>query len=439
MEGDDNKKKEWREYAKEITSEVKFKPEALEGIRVLDVSVANPSANITSSLLAELGAEVIKVEPPGGDPLREISPFGEFYINNTGLDFLVESRNKKSITLNLEKEEGRELFKRMVSRSDVVVESFQPGWMDANGIGYRQLREIKPDLIYLAFSAHGHFGPKAEELSKIPDSNLLGLANSGFMHSTKELPEAGEPYNLPTAPGFWMGYYLCALWGVCGVLLSLIFRNRTGEGQMIDVTSSEAVSKITQQLIWSHAFGEALEIGVLPLDPAVFSYSFYEIKDGYAFASGYTDANFKALITQIEAEHLMEKYPTIFDRIPLEKQKQAYKDVQEAIKRFTFNELAERMVKWIEEGRDGIAIYAKVVSPKEVLEDNFWWDRGDFIVYRDKRLSLLIPVTPWRLSESPFRLKWLGKGIGESNHQVYRELLGLRGEDLEDLERNGII
>jgi len=436
---EDNKKKEWREYAREITSEVRFKPEALQGIRVLDVSVANPSANITSSLLAELGAEVIKVEPPEGDPLREISPFGEFYFNGTGLDFLIESRNKKFITLNLEKEEGRELFKRMVSRSDVVIESFQPGWMDEKGIGYRQLREIRPDLIYLAFSAYGHFGPKAEELSKIPDSNLLGLANSGFMYSTKELPEAGEPYNLPTAPGFWMGYYLCALWGVCGVLLSLIHRNRTGEGQMIDVTSTEAASKITQQLIWSHAFGEPLEIGVLPLDPAVFSYSFYEIKDGYAFASGYTDANFKALITQIEAEHLMEKYPTVFDRIPLEKQRQAYKDVQEAIKKFTFKELAERMVKWGEEGKEGVAIYAKVMTSKEVLEDEFWWDKGDFTVYKDRRFSLLLPTTPWRLSETPFRLKWLGKRVGENNYQVYKELLGFGRVDLEDLHKNNII
>ncbi|MBO8182918.1 MAG: CoA transferase [Archaeoglobus sp.] len=435
----ENAEKEWWEYAKELASNPKFKPEALDGIRVLDVGIASLSAHIASSLLAELGAEVIKVEPPEGDELREISPFGEFYLNGMGLDFLVESRNKKFITLNLKKEEGREIFKRMIMRCDVVIESFQPGWMDSVGIGYRQLSQIKPDLIYLAFSAYGHFGPRAKELSKIPDSNLLGLANSGFMYATKELPEAGEPYNLPTAPGFWMGSYLAAIWGVCGVLLSLIHREKSGEGQMIDVTSTEAVSKITQQLIWSHAFGEPLEVGVLPLDSAVFSYSFYEIKDGYAFASGYTDANFKALVTQLEAEHLMEKYPTVFDRIPIEKQKHAYKDIQEAIKKFTFRELAERMVKWKEEGKEGVAIYAKVQTPKEVLEDRFWWDKGDFVIYKDKKLSLLLPTTPWRLSETPFRLKWIGKEVGENNYQVYKELLGFRREDLEDLKKDNII
>jgi len=432
-------KKEWWEYARELTSGSKSKSEALEGIRILEVGVGSPPAHIASSLLAELGADVIKIEPPGGDPLREVSPFGEFYPNGVGLDFLVESRNKKFVTLNLKKEVGREIFRRMIARCDVVIESFQPGWMDSAGIGYRQLSELKPDLIYLAFSAFGHFGLRAKELSKIPDSNLLALANSGYMYATRELPEAGEPYNLPTAPGFWMGSYLAALWGVCGVMLALLHREKSGEGQMIDVTSTEAVIKITQQLIWSHAFSEPLEIGILPLDPAVFSYCFYKIKDGYAFASGYTDANFKALVTQLEAEHLMEKYPTIFDRIPIEKQKHAYKDIQEAIKRFTFEELAERMVRWKEEGKDGVAIYAKVMTPKEVLEDEFWWEKENFVVYEDKKLRVLLPVTPWRLSETPFRIKWAGKEVGEHNCQVYRELLGFGREDLDDLKENGVI
>ncbi len=432
---------EWREYARKITDpdEAKFKDDALDGIRVLDISIASPSAMFASSILAELGAEVIKIEPPGGDPLREVTPFGEFYLRNTGLDFLVETRNKMFVTLNIEREEGREILKRMVARSDIIIESYPPGWMDERGLGYRHLKEINPGIIYLAFSSYGHFGPKARDFASVPDSNLLGLAMSGYMFMTKELPEAGEPYNLPTAPGFWMAYYYAGMWGACGVLLALIYRNRTGEGQMIDVTSTEAITKIGMHLIYPHAFGEPLE-GFLPLDAGVFSYAFYEIKDGYAFASGYTDANFKALVTQIEAEHLLEKYPTVFDRIPLEKQKQAYRDVQEAIRKFTFRELAERMVKWKEEGREGVAIYAKVMSPKEVLEDDFWWKKKVFRIYNDHRYkNLLIPNTPWRLSETPYKLKWLGKEIGENNYFVYHNLLGFGREDLEDLKREGII
>jgi len=437
-----NNQESWVEYARKLTDpeEARFKDDVLKDIIVLDVSTAQPSAHVTSSILAELGARVIKIEPPEGDPLRKISPFGEYYFNDTGLNFLIEGRNKEFITLNLEKEEGRELFKKLVARADVVIESFPPGFADELGIGYRHLSRIKPEIIYLAFSAYGHFGPKAKEFARVPDSNLFGLANSGYMNSCKELPEAGEPYNLPTAPGFWMASYFTAIYAVSGVFLALLHRNRTGEGQMIDITSTEVMMKITVELQWIHFFKQPVEVGVLPLDAGVFSYAYYEVKDGYVFASGYTDDNFRALITQIEAPELMEKYPTVFDRTPLEKQREAYKDIQKAIRKFTFEELARKMVEWKERGEKGTAIYAKVLTPKEVLEEDFWWDKAVFRRYRDKRYGELVVVnSPWRFSETPPKLKWLCKNVGEDNRHVYHTLLGLSEEDLEDLKKNGVV
>ncbi|WP_457591013.1 CaiB/BaiF CoA transferase family protein [Geoglobus sp.] len=433
---------EWVSYAKKLTNpeNARFKDDALKDIVVLDVSTAQPSAHIASSILAELGARVIKIEPPGGDPLREITPFGEYYPGNTGLNFLIEGRNKEFITLNLEREEGRELFRKLAAKADVVIESFPPGYADELGIGYRQLREIRPDLVYLAFSAYGHFGPKAKDFARVPDSNLLGLANSGYMHSCKELEESGEPYNQPTAPGFWMASYFTAIYAVSGVLLALIYRNRTGEGQMIDITSTEVMMKMTMELQWVHFFKEPVDVGVLPLDAGVFSYAYYEVKDGYVFASGYTDDNFRALITQIEAPELMEKYPTVFDRTPLEKQKQAYKDIQNAIRKFTFEELARKMIEWKERGEKGTAIYAKILTPLEVLQEEYWWDKAVFRRYRDRRYGELVVVnSPWRFSETPPKLKWICKNAGEDNRYVYHTLLGLGDEDLEDLKKNGII
>lgn len=433
---------EWVSYAKKLTDpeNARFKDDALKDIVVLDVSIAQPSAHIASSILAELGARVIKIEPPEGDTLREITPFGEYYLGNTGLNFLIEGRNKEFITLNLEREEGRELFRKLVAKADVVIESFSPGYADELGIGYRQLREIKPDLVYLAFSAYGHFGPKAKDFARVPDSNLFGLANSGYMHSCKELEESGEPYNLPTAPGFWMASYFTAIYAVSGVLLALIYRNRTGEGQMIDITSTEVMMKMTMELQWIHFFKEPVDVGVLPLDAGVFSYAYYEVKDGYVFASGYTDDNFRALITQIEAPELMEKYPTVFDRTPLEKQKQAYRDIQNAIKKFTFKELARKMIEWKEKGEKGTAIYAKILTPLEVLQEEYWWDKAVFRRYMDRRYGELVVVnSPWRFSETPPKLKWLCKKAGEDNRHVYHTLLGFGEEDLEDLRRNGVI
>ncbi len=433
---------EWVEYAKKLTDPeiARFRDDALVDVVVLDISNSSPPAHIASSILAEFGARVIKVEPPGGDPLREITPFGEHYLRNTGLNFLIEGRNKEFITLNLEKEEGRELFKKLACKADVVIESFPPGYADTIGIGYRQLRGINPEIIYLAFSAHGHFGRDAKELANIPDSNLLGLANSGYMHSCKELDEAGEPYSLPTAPGFWMASYFTAIYAVSGILIALIHRNRTGVAQMIDITSTEVMMKITMELQWIHFFKEPVEVGVLPLDAGVFSYAYYEVKDGYVFASGYTDDNFRALVTQIDAPELMEKYPTVFDRTPLEKQKQAYRDIQNAIKRFTFEELVGRMFEWKKKREEGTAIYAKVLTPVEVLREKYWWNKAIFRKYRDKKYGEFVVVnSPWRFSETPPKLRWICKDIGEDNQHIYHTMLGLEKEDLENLRRNGII
>ncbi len=433
---------EWVEYARKLTDpeNARFMDDALKDVVVLDISSSSPSAHIASSILAEFGARVIKIEPPEGDPLREITPFGEHYLRNTGLNFLVEGRNKEYITLNLEKEEGREIFKKLACKTDVVIESFPPGYADELGIGYRQLRSINPEIIYLALSAHGQFGRNAREFAKIPDSNLLGLANSGYMYSCKELEDAGEPYSLPTAPGFWMASYFTAIYAVSGVLLALIHRNRTGVSQMIDITSTEVMMKITMELQWVHFFKEPVDVGVLPLDAGVFSYAYYRVKDGYVFASGYTDDNFRALVTQIGVPELMKRYPTVFDRTPLEKQKQAYRDIQDAIRNFTFDELARRMLEWKEKGESGTAIYAKVLSPEEVLKERYWWDKAVFRRYRDRKYGELVMVnSPWRFSRTPPKIRWICKDVGEDNTHFSHTVLGFGKEDLENLKKNGII
>lgn len=272
-------------------------------------------------------AEVIKIGPPEGDELRELSPFGEIYINGTGLPFLVERRNKEFITLNLEKEEGRELFKRLAVHADAILESFKPRWMDSIGTGYRQIREINPEVIWVSFSAYGSFGKDAKKFSKIPDSNLFGIAMSSYIEASRELPEAGEPYNLPTAPGFWMATNLAGVYAAAGVVLALYYRMKSGKGQMIDITSVDSMIYVSSSIFWTHAHGEPLFVGVLPLDYAVFPYAYWKIKDRYVFASGFTDSNFRALITQLGVEELFEKYPNVFVRIKLENQKVLYREL----------------------------------------------------------------------------------------------------------------
>ncbi|MDP1760679.1 MAG: CoA transferase, partial [Deltaproteobacteria bacterium] len=150
------------------------KPEALQGLRVLCNGTWHISRMFAASLLGEQGAEVVYIEPPTGDPLRQLTPFGreEYMLKDNvtgepcGLDFLHEFRNAKSVTLNLETEEGRAIYKDMATAMDVIIEAWPPGYMDELGIGYRQLSKIKPRLIYCWVGERGQWGPMKDEVSK---------------------------------------------------------------------------------------------------------------------------------------------------------------------------------------------------------------------------------------------------------------------------------
>ena len=135
--------KDYAKFVYKITNpeDAPSKPEALEGTLVLDLSYGNYAGLFASSILAELGAEVIRIEPPEGDIARKMTPYG-IMINDAGLAYLTEGRNKFHITLNIETEEGRELLRKLVKKADVLIETFKPGYMDSLGVGYRQLKEI---------------------------------------------------------------------------------------------------------------------------------------------------------------------------------------------------------------------------------------------------------------------------------------------------------
>ncbi|RPJ04584.1 MAG: CoA transferase, partial [Deltaproteobacteria bacterium] len=163
-----------------------LKPEALDDLLVLAVSQGNIGGLFCSSILAEFGADVIRVEPPEGDLARKFSPFGYQY-KGTGLGYLMEGRNKFHITLNLKKAEGQESFRRLAAQADVVIETSKPGVMDEYGLSYRHLKEINPRLIYATVYTYGHFGP--ESGCGKPDYDICDQARSGVMAVTGEAEE----------------------------------------------------------------------------------------------------------------------------------------------------------------------------------------------------------------------------------------------------------
>ncbi len=223
------------------------KPEKLSRIRVLDCTTRQIIGHWCSSLLAEFGAEVIQVEPPGGDPLRKATPFGrkEYMIRDNvvgepvGLHFLHEMRNKQSITLNLEKPEGRELFKKLVVHADVLIENAPPGQFDRWGIGYRQLSKLNPRLVYAWVGQRGQWGPLKDRPGMLDPT---AQAACGFVHGT------GFPVAFggrPTRSGFWMGDQVGGTAAAIGIMAALLYRDRvSGKGQFVEATGAAAVIRI---------------------------------------------------------------------------------------------------------------------------------------------------------------------------------------------------
>ena len=178
----------WAEYAKALTdpAHAREQPEALDDLLVLDCSQMNVAGLFASSILAEFGATVIRVEPPGGDPARQLSPDGIRH-HGAGLGYLVEGRNKHHITLNLEVAEGRLLLRRLAAKADVLIETFRPGVMDGWGLGYRHLSAANPRLIYCALYTYGHFGPRAGRGQ--PNADITDQALSGVTFISGFLPD----------------------------------------------------------------------------------------------------------------------------------------------------------------------------------------------------------------------------------------------------------
>jgi crotonobetainyl-CoA:carnitine CoA-transferase CaiB-like acyl-CoA transferase len=221
-------------------------------------------------MLADFGADVIKVEEPGsGDYGRFMPPQGA---GGMSLYFIAINRNKRSMTMNLKSAQGREIFKRMVSHADVVLESFRPGVMERLGLGYEQLKELHPGIIYCAISGYGQDGPY--RLRAGHDLNYAGYA--GLLHYNRT--PNGEPAMPPTPLGDLAGGSFMA---VIGILTAVIGRGQTGEGRKVDVSMTEGVMSLLPLLASAYLnTGKAPRPGHSALDGGLPCYNIYEAKDG---------------------------------------------------------------------------------------------------------------------------------------------------------------
>ena len=258
-------------------------PSALDGLKVIELGqlIAGPFAAKT---LADFGAEVIKIETPGaGDPLRQ----WRLLKDGTSVWWQVQSRNKRSLALDLRQPEAQGIVRRLAAECDVLIENFRPGAMEGWGLGPDELQRLNPRLIVLRVSGYGQTGPYRDR----PGFGVVAEAMGGLRHLT------AEPGHVPVRVGVSMGDTLAALHGVIGILLALQHRHRTGEGQVIDVALYEAVFNCMESLLPEYsAFGAVRGPGGSAL-PGIAPSNAYRCQDGpYALVAGNGDSIFKRLM-----------------------------------------------------------------------------------------------------------------------------------------------
>ena len=260
----------------------------LQGIKVIEMGqlIAGPFA---AKILAEFGADVIKIEPPvTGDPLRK----WRMLHNGTSVWWAAQSRNKRSVTLDLRQAEAHEVIKRLVQDADVIIENFRPGTLEKWGLGWDVLHEINPRLVMLRVSGYGQSGPYRD----LPGFGVIGEAMGGLRHLS------GEPGRTPVRVGVSIGDSLSALHGVIGVLLALRHREQNnGDGQQVDVALYESVFNMMESLIPEYSVFEAIRQPAGSSLPGIAPTNAYRCKDGkYALIAGNGDSIYRRLMEKID-------------------------------------------------------------------------------------------------------------------------------------------
>ena len=434
---------DWLNWAKANTDPEKAyeKPEALAGVVVLDVSYGSFAGLFASSLLAELGARVIRVEPPGGDIARKMTPFGEL-VNGTGLPYLIEGRNKEHITLNLQTEGGRKVLTDLARKADLLLETFAPGNMDAMGLGWEALKEINSRLVFVAINSFGQAGELADRArhAKWHCYDVIAQALSGFV-STTGIPEGMDAFpehtRVPTKMGNWMGWSAGGAYAALSSMAALIFRESGGAGQFIDVSPAEALMCLNNYALhFYHMTGVAQERSG-NIEPAAHPYCYVRCKDGMLFLAGYADPNWKALCSIIDRPDLVENYPNVRDRTNPQKAVEIIAEIE----KFTLDRTREELVAlWLAYKGPGVTVAGEILKPEETIKLPHWYERKALLKINEKPWGeLLVQGTPVKMSETPPRIKWVCRPVGADNEFVYLDLLGYGKSKLSELHQQGII
>jgi len=401
------------------------KPEALRGVRIVEMCtlVLGPAA---PDYLAEFGAEVIKVEmPPGGDTMRYVPPEG-FFWRNLCSGFTPVNHNKYHIGLDLHKEEGKELFRQLVAKSDVVVENLRAGGLDSFELGYRQLAEVNPQLIYLAANGFGQWGPFSEGRASY---DLLAQAVSGMASIT------GFPGRSPLKNGIFIGDFFGALMNNLAILAALHYRDRTGKGQFIEYSQGEGLVRILDWTwIYQHLTGKERE-RYGNRDVAISPSGVFRCTDGFVAIAAGDDESFGGLCQAMEQPALTQdgRFATLPARLlPANNETLSTK-----ISAWAADKSKQELDNL---GAEFGFAATPVTTVKDHYEDDHLRTRRSVWTFQDPLYGEMTEYGPApKLSETPGRFRWPARPVGFHNDYVFRNLLGLSSKRIQELTEQGVV
>jgi formyl-CoA transferase len=392
---------------------------ALDGVRVVEMGqlIAGPFAGKT---LGEFGADVIKIEPPGaGDALRN----WRLIQDGTSVWWQVQSRNKRSIALDLRQQEGQDIARRLIAQADVLIENFRPGTLEGWGMGYEALSALNPGLVMLRISGYGQTGPYRD----LPGFGSIGEAMGGLRHLT------GEPGRVPVRCGISIGDTLAGLHGTIGVLTALYHRKvNGGRGQVIDVALTEAVLNVMESLVPEYsAFGVVREAAGSAL-PGIAPSNAYRCSNGVVLIAGNGDSIFKRLMQAVDRDDLGQD-PALADNAG---RVARVGELDLAIEAWTTQRSVTEALECLTQAR---VPAGRVYTAKDIVEDPHFQAR-DMLLRQTTRdgHDLQVPGVVPKLSGTPGTVRSSAPALGDDTDSVLANL-GLSTAEIGALRQRKVV
>ena len=399
---------------------IKAQDKPLRGMRVIEMGqlIAGP---FTGSVLGYFGAEVIKIEPPTGDPVR----YWRLTENNTSYWWHSVSRNKKSITINLKTEKGRQIAKDLILESDVLIENFKPGTLEKWGMSPDDLKKDNPGLITARISGYGQTGPR----SHLPGYASVCEGYGGFRYVN------GFPDRPPVRPNLSIGDTLAGLHAAMGVMLAYIQREKDpdGKGQVVDAAIYESVFNMMEAVVPEYSGSGAIRepsgstiTGIVPTNTYITS------DNKHVIIGGNGDSIFKRLMNAIGRPDMANdpKLEENQGRVDNEKELDA------AIEKWTKDHTSDEVLSIMDE----VSVPAgPILSVEDMMKDEHYIARGMFQEVEANGRTLHIPAMLPILTETPGTTEWPGPALSEHTDEVLSELLGKDEGEITQLRKEGVL